>query len=40
MDLQKGQKNMAIEELEQVWNNADVVAIAVATRAVVILEYW
>ena len=35
MDLQKGQKNMAIEELEQVWNSAD----AVATRAVVILEY-
>ena len=29
---------MAIEELEQIWNSADTVAIAVTTSAVVILE--
>ena len=31
MGLQKEQKNMAVEKLKQVWNNEDVVAIAVAT---------
>ena len=29
---------MAIEELEQIWNSADVVAITVITSAVAILE--
>ena len=29
---------MAIEELEQIWNNGDVVVIAITTSAIAILE--
>ena len=39
MGLKKEQKNMAAEELKQVWNNANVVTINVATIVVAILEY-
>ena len=39
MGLQKEQKHMAAEELKQVWNSADVVAIAVATITVAILDH-
>ena len=38
MGLRKGKKNMAIEELEQIWNNGDVVVIAITTSAKAILE--
>ena len=38
MGSQKGQKSMAIEVIEQIWNSADVVAIAVATLIVAIIE--
>ena len=38
MGLQKGQKSMAIEEFEQIWNGADVVTIAATTNIVAILE--
>ena len=31
---------MAVEELKQVWNSIDAVAIAVATAAIAILEHW
>ena len=30
MGWQKGQKNVAVEDLKQIWNRADVVAIVVA----------
>ena len=38
MGLQKGQKNMAIEEMKKIWNSVEVVVIVVTTNAVAILE--
>ena len=38
MGLQKGQKNIAIEELEKIWNTVDVVAISITINAVAILK--
>ena len=38
MGSQKGQKNIVIKELEQIWNNADASTIVVASTAVPILE--
>ena len=38
MGSQKGQKSMAIEVIEQIWNSVDAIVIAVATLVVAILE--
>ena len=35
----KGQTSMGIEELEQVWNNEDVIVITVATIVVASLDH-
>ena len=39
MGLQKEQKNMAVEELKQAQNSADIVVIVVVTIVVAILEH-
>ena len=39
MGWQKGQKNMDVEDLKQIWNSIDVVAITVATIAAAIQEH-
>ena len=38
MGSQKGQKNMAIEELKQIWNSVVAVAVDVASVTIAILK--